>query len=265
MRLWNSLYFKPGRYAPDHSHSLQWNRGAYLTEALGHCGACHTPHNALMAEIRESAYEGGSMEETLADGTTRHWSAVALAPISSDLKAWSEDDLVQYLGTGYCRRAGVFGPMNEVIANSLRHLTPEDLRAMAVYSRSFASRAAADSAGRQAPNTTIDNPAADATGGKIYAARCAHCHQASGKGGLFSGPPLAGSAVVQTADPASLLNIILHGPQVPEQIVLGSWESMSEYGSVLTDVEVASVANYIRSSWGNAAPLVTAADVTQQR
>jgi mono/diheme cytochrome c family protein len=82
---------------------------------------------------------------------------------------------------------------------------------------------------------------------------------------VFSGPPLAGSAIVQTADPASLINIILYGPDTPQSVRFGAWESMKPYMDVLNDADTAAVANYLRGSWGNQAPPVTASDVAKQR
>jgi mono/diheme cytochrome c family protein len=102
-------------------------------------------------------------------------------------------------------------------------------------------------------------------GASIYKDRCEKCHSASGRGGMFSGPPLAGSAVVQTEDPASLINIILFGPQTPQGVTFGSWETMQPYAEILNDAEVAAVSNYVRGSWGNSAATVKVGDVAQQR
>ena len=131
--LWNRLYFRPGRYAVNPVRSSEWNRGAYLVEGPGHCGACHTPRNLLLAERGDSFLHGGTLQVALDKSRARRWSAVDLTPSARGLRSWSVAELTKYFQTGVSARAGTFGPMNEVIANSLSALTPNDLYAMAVY------------------------------------------------------------------------------------------------------------------------------------
>ena len=131
----------------------------------------------------------------------RRWSAVDLTNSPRGLGSWSIAELTQYFQTGVSARAGSFGPMNEVIVNSLKLLAPEDLHAMAVYLKSLPARAYA--------NETVSAQLVS-EGAPIYKARCEKCHSRSGRGGMFGGPPLQGSAVVQAEDPASLINAILY-------------------------------------------------------
>lgn len=257
MRLWNAFFFEPGRFTPDPSKSEEWNRGAYLVDGLGHCSACHTPRNRFMAEETSRAYAGSSgiMEEVAKD-ELRAWSGVNLTSAKEGLAAWSVNDLTKYLKTGFSPRAGTFGPMNEVIVNSTRELTSEDVKAMAVYLKSLPAHESAT------PSVTAEQAK---PGAAIYKAKCDKCHMSSGRGGMFTAPPVAGSAVVQTDDPASLLNIILFGPMVPADVKLGAWETMKGYHQSLTDDDIAKLANYLRGSWGNRGRLVTAEDVARQR
>jgi mono/diheme cytochrome c family protein len=256
MRIWNALFLQPGRYQPDRTHDEQWNRGAYLTEGLGHCSACHTPRNALMAEIAERRYEGGAIQDKVAVDKVRRWSAVNLTQATNGLGAWSISDLDKYLRTGFSPRAGTFGPMNEVIVNSLKHLTAEDSRAMAVYLKSLPA----------APYEGAPPSAQQVLAGEsIYNDRCEKCHGSSGRGGMFSGPPLAGSAIAQSEDPASLINLLIYGPQMPKSVKFGAWETMPAYGDKLTDEQIAAVSNFIRGTWKNAAPPVTIEQVAAQR
>jgi alcohol dehydrogenase (quinone), cytochrome c subunit len=257
LRLWNALSFEPGRFVADPKRSAQWNRGAYLVEGLGHCGACHTPRDVFMAEIAGRAHEGGAMTEPLADGELRRWSAVNLTSAKNGLAAWSVDDLARYLHRGVSRRAGTFGPMNEVIVNSLMKLSAEDVRAMAVYLKSLPAR------GEYAGEPVAPELAAE--GAALYEEHCEECHGESGRGSMFGGPPLAGSAIVQADDPASLINIVLHGPQMPQQVKFGQWETMKAYGEALDDAQVAAVANYVRGSWKNRARAITPEEVASQR
>jgi mono/diheme cytochrome c family protein len=254
--LWNKMFFAEGRFTPNAAQSDEWNRGAYLVQGLGHCGACHTPRNVLMAEQADRAYQGGVIQDHVTKDKIRRWSAVKLTSAKNGLGAWSVNDLTKYLQTGLSARGGTFGPMNEVIVNSLRKLLPEDVRAMAVYLKSLPAE---DYTGK-----SVSEEAAKA-GEVVYKARCEKCHSASGRGGMFSGPPLAGSSVVQTEDPASLINIILYGPQTPKEVSFGTWETMQPYDDVLDDYQVAAVCNYVRGSWGNSASTVKVSDVTHQR
>ncbi len=257
LRIWNALSFEAARFVPDPKQSPEWNRGAYLVEGLGHCGACHSPRDAFMAQVPERAHEGGEMIETLKDGKARRWSAVNLTAAANGLASWSVDDLTRYLHKGVSRRAGTFGPMNEVIVNSLMKLSAEDVRAMAVYLKSLPARG--EYGGEPITPELVD------AGAAIYEERCLDCHGESGRGGMFGGPPLAGSAIVQADDPASLINIVLHGPDLPPQVSFGQWETMEPYAEVLSDAETAAVANYIRGSWKNRARAITAEEVASQR
>jgi mono/diheme cytochrome c family protein len=256
LRAWNALFFKAQRFRSDPAKSVEWNRGAYLVEALGHCSACHSPRNTLMAEVADSAYSGGTLQDAVDPRNSRKWSAVNLTSATTGLAAWSVEDLSQYLRTGVSRRAGAFGPMNEVIMNSLSKLSVEDVQAMAVYLKALPAKESDGSA-----------PTAEqmAEGKPIYEERCAKCHQNSGKGGPFGGPPLQRSAVVQDSHPASLINIILYGPQVPATLSFGGWESMQAYGQLLDDSQVAALGNFIRGSWGNHGTPLTTTQVAAQR
>jgi mono/diheme cytochrome c family protein len=186
----------------------------------------------------------------------RDWFAVDLAATKQGLGAWTTGHIADYLGKGYSARAGSFGPMNAVIANSTRWLSREDLQAMAVYLKSLRG---ADYAGEPT------GAEAARAGRPLYEKHCRECHGESGRGGMFDGPPLAGSAVVQGESAASLVNIILHGSDRPEAIGSPAWEAMPAYSDTLDDAEVAALANYLRASWGNRAPPVSSATVGRQR
>mgnify|MGYP003339970233 CR=1 FL=1 len=99
----------------------------------------------------------------------------------------------------------------------------------------------------------------------LFRSHCAECHQKNGRGNFLKAPSLAGNAVVQGEDPASLLNVILHGPLLAQDVRYGAWEEMPSFGKKLSDAEVATLANYLRGSWGNRAPPVTSEQVSAQR
>ena len=259
MKIWNALFFEEGRYVANPAESEEWNRGAYLVNGLGHCGACHTPRNLLLAEKTAENLWGAVVPDIVLEGQYRPWFAVNLTQTKNGgLGAWSVDDIRRYLKTGHNRWAGTFGPMNEVIANSLSHMTDEDAKAMATYIKSLPP--APDSPAMQISEDEKK------VGEELYLKHCEECHARSGRGGFMKAPPVAGSAVVQGRDPASLINIILYGAEPAKGLnPPGAWESMRSFRDRMTDAEIAAVANYVRSSWNNTGSKITAQDVAKQR
>jgi len=244
---WRELYFSEGVYRPDPARTAAWNRGAYLVEGLGHCSDCHSPRNLLGGIEKSKDFNGAVI-----DG----WFALDLtSDITTGLGAWSIDEIATYLKTGVYRgRTTTLGPMAEVIRNSLSHLTDGDLKAMAEYLKSIPPESRLRT-GRKAVDPTR------ARGAALYMDNCGGCHQALGRGlpGVF--PPLAGNGVVVARDPANILKVVDAG--IPAR---GGFIPMPAFKDQLTDQQVADIANYIRTSWGNAAqPNVTPAMVANMR
>jgi mono/diheme cytochrome c family protein len=256
MAPWKALNLDVGAYRPDPAQSAEWNRGAYLVQGPGHCGACHTPRTWTLAEQSSAPLRGAVMKDDVKGGGVRDWFAVDLAATKQGLGAWTVEQIADYLGKGASARAGSFGPMNAVIAGSTRHLTAEDLRAMAVYLKSLR--------GEDYAGPAVGAEAAQA-GAPLYERHCRECHGPSGRGGLFDGPPLAGSAVVQGEDPSSLVNAILYGSDKPAGLGSPAWEAMPAYAQELGDAEIVALANFLRGSWGNRAAPVAPESVARQR
>ncbi len=259
MKIWNAMFFEEGRFVADSSQSEEWNRGAYLVEGLGHCSACHTPRNLALAEKKDQHLWGAVMPDVVLEGQYRPWFAINLTQSKKGgLAAWSVDDLKRYLKTGHNKFAGAFGPMNEVIANSLSYMTDEDAKAMATYIKSLPP--APDTEPMQL--TEEEKKAGEA----LYLKHCEECHSRSGRGGFMKAPPIAGSAIVQGRDPASLINIILYGAEPAKNLAPpGAWESMRSFRDRMNDAEIAAVANYVRSSWENTGSKITAQDIAKHR
>jgi alcohol dehydrogenase (quinone), cytochrome c subunit len=259
MTFWNALFFKEGRYQPDAKQSEEWNRGAYLVEGLGHCSACHTPRNLALAERADMKYAGGTQPDPVAEGKVRTWAAANLTQAKSGLAAWPVNEIAKYLKSGHSTKAGIFGPMNEVIINSLQHLTAEDTKAMAVYIKSLPAL------GESPKQTLTDEQKTEAEA--IYKKHCDECHLASGRGAFLKAPPIAGSAITQATNSASLLNVILYGAKVGKgsPAPFGAWEDMPSFATKMSDEEIAKLANYLRSSWDNLGGPVLTADVAKQR
>ena len=249
LRGWNWLFFKPGILQPDQQKGTAWNRGRYLVEGLGHCGACHTPKNIFGADRRGQAYGGGRVADMFAprlDGAER-----------SGLKSWSVDDIVEYLQSGRNGKSHAGGPMSEVVVNSTSQMSDADVRAIAVYLKDLP-------AGAPEPAVSSPPPAQMANGEKIYRGACVACHELDGSSAPRIYPPLPGNANLQSADPSSTLRIILDGAESVTTPRAPNKGSMPAYPK-LSDQDIADVATYIRNSWGNAAPAVTAREVGTAR
>jgi mono/diheme cytochrome c family protein len=250
MRGWNFLFFKPGIFEPNQQKSTEWNRGGYLVTGAAHCGACHTPKNIFGADRRGRAFRGGSV-----DG----WFAPRLdSAARSGLKSWSVEDIVEYLASGRNSRSHADGPMADVVVNSTSKMSEGDLRAIAVYLKDLPP-GVSESEVSPPPQSSMN------AGQAIYAHACVSCHEADGHGAPRIYPPLPGNANLQSSDPASTLRIILDGAQTLTTPRAPNTGSMPAYAKQLSDQDIADLANYIRNSWGNAAPLVTPEQVKKAR
>ena len=247
---WNALFFTPGEFKPDPSKSAAWNRGAYLVEGPEHCGMCHTPKNLLGADKGGAAYQGYSLQGWVAPNLTGDKRA--------GLSAWTEEDIYQYLATGRNRFDIASGPMAEAVQDSTSHLTESDLRAMATYIKDQPA-----SGGDVRPVAASD-PAMQ-QGQAIYVDQCAACHTMRGDGivGLF--PRLSGAPLVQQSDPESLIHVVVAGSRAVATDAAPTGPGMPTFDWKFSDDQIAAVLTYIRNSWGNAAPAVTASTVHSAR
>lgn len=259
MGFWKFLNFEAGEFEFDSDHSEEWNRGAYLVEALAHCSACHSPRDSLGAEQQSLAMSGGEYIDRVGEGMLRPWSAPNLTSSDYGLGLWSQIQLEDYLSTARNDFIESFGPMNEVIINSTSKLRSSDISAMAIYLKDLP--AIEEQAGAE-PDAQIMG-----RGRTVYNLHCGTCHLPTGEGDPEMAPRLnRGSLVVQSSNPASMINAILYGPQLPQHGLEQRWrEPMEEFQYLLDDEEVAAAATYIRNSWENAAGVVTPEQVARQR
>lgn len=259
MAIWKALYFEPGVFEPDEEQSDEWNRGAYLVEGLAHCSACHTPRNFFGAERKELHMSGGEYLDRIRTGAHRPWSAPNLTSTERGLGLWTQREVEDYLKSARNDFLESFGPMNEVIMNSTRFLSDSDVTAIAHYLKSLP---AVDE-----PIGEMPNPELMGRGRTIYNLHCGACHLPTGEGDPEMAPRLnAGSLVVQSSNPASMINAILYGPETPGHPLPPRWlEPMDEFQYQLDNEEIAAVTTYIRNSWNNAAGIVTPAQVARQR
>jgi mono/diheme cytochrome c family protein len=183
MLAWRELFFAPGYFKPAAGKSAEWNRGAYLVEALGHCSDCHSPRDIMGAVKGKALFTGTEVDGFYAPDIA----SAALA------KTWTSDNLVQFLKTGSSpQRGSVFGPMADVIHDSLSHLTDPDLAAIVTYL--LDSPPAPDMPAPQKLSPLA--PAVYQHAVKLYVDNCAACHQPHGTGIAGAIPPLAGNPAV---------------------------------------------------------------------
>jgi len=244
MALWNMAFLQAGPFRPDPAQSAQWNRGAYIVQGPGHCGACHTPRGIGMQEKTMS--ESGSNGPLFLSGeTVENWRAL-------DLRGrWQPADVAGLLRTGSNRFGTVAGNMVDVVQHSTQYMSDEDLLAIGTYLASLPSPA------RQRPPQATAAPVAAAIPADLYLSRgglgyvqfCATCHRSDGNGvqGLF--PPLAGNPTLQSHEPASLIHIMLTGWRAARTHAQPKAMSMPAF-SALSDGEIAEILNFARTSWG---------------
>ena len=247
MGVWRELYFSEGSYRQDPAKSASWNRGGYLVEGLGHCSDCHSPRNLLGGIEKSKDFTGAVI-----DG----WFALDLtSDIATGLGSWSVAEIATYFKTGVFRdRTTTLGPMAEVIRNSLSHLTDADRLAMAEYLKSLPPDSRLRT-GRVRPDPT------KVRGAQLYSENCSGCHQSQGRGIPNVFPPLAGNPVVLAADPNDILKVVDRGISPRAGFI-----RMPAFDTQLTDQQVADIANYVRTSWGNqAAPNATPGMVARLR
>ena len=250
MRLWDALYFSPGAFVSNPEKSAEWNRGAYLVRAVGHCPACHTPKGRLGGDLDKQSLQGYALQGWFAPNITND--------VKSGLGDWSVRDVVEYLKTGHNRLTAATGPMAEEVIHSSSRMSDEDLKAVAAYLK--------DQPGQPAPSSARSAQEPDMrAGAAIYSDLCAACHRQDGTGSAFLIPNLAGSSAVAARDPTSLLRIVIEGAKSAATADEPTAPAMPAYGWQLNDRQIAAVATYIRNSWGHAATATTLHDVQTAR
>jgi mono/diheme cytochrome c family protein len=251
LAVWRALYFRPAVFKPEADRSAEWNRGAYLTQGLGHCNACHAPRNSLGATQAPTDFSGG-MLEALA------WYAPSLHdPAEAGVADWSAQALRQWLKTGSSPTGSALGPMSEVILGSTQYLHEVDLSAMAVYLQSLPQHAVPAAAPKR-PELSLRE-----LGQSLYADHCASCHGERGEGVKGAYPALAGARSVQMQNPANLLRIIQRGGFAPATAGNPRPYGMPPFAGLLSDTEQAALASFVRNAWGNQAADVRPLDVLQ--
>ncbi len=269
LAVWNLVFFRSARFEPRADEDERWNRGAYLVQGLGHCGACHTPRGIA---FHQHGFDERS-SSFLTGGVTDNWFAPNLTGDSaSGLGRWSEADIVQFLKVGH-NAAGdgggvtAFGPMQQVVADSMQYVREDDLAAIAYYLKSLPANGASG-AYRPKSEAALQSVAwlrdgeVMVPGSGVYSNFCSKCHGEDGRGKPKKGPTLGGNPVVLAQNPSSAIRMVLQGGKPVE--VPGSPhvdDPMPRFADKLSDRDIAQVVSFIRGTWGNDARPVDARDV----
>ncbi len=242
---WNALFLGRGEYQQDTTQSAQWNRGAYLVEGAGHCGACHSPRNLLGAEKTGSS--------ALAGGWVDGWEAPPLNQLSQAAVPWTEESLFQYLSTGHDAGHGVAaGPMGPVVSH-LATLPASDIRAMAHYLSNINGQSPVRTEPASAPVTAPIATGNAIAGERLFNGACVACHSAASGGPKLFGvsPDLANSSSVFSSRPDNLLQVILQGIDKPATDGLGY---MPGFAGNLSDKQIADIAAFLRQRYAGNEP-----------
>jgi mono/diheme cytochrome c family protein len=258
MGIWSAFYNPAQRFEPNENRSPEWNRGAYLVEALGHCGDCHTPRNLAQALDNRRKFAGA---------LTAGWHAYNITPEPvAGIGNWSDDEVVQYLQSGHAAGHGTAGgPMAEEVEASSSRLTHGDLRAIVTYLRTVPVARSSELEGIKtaaaSESAKVIGTSFDPVGKQIYAGACASCHGWSGESLLASYATLTGDRTVNDPSAVNVAQTVLLGGG--RQVEKGL--TMPAFGQAYSDVEIAAVANYVTSRFGNAPSHLTAEDVAKLR
>lgn len=241
-------------------------RGAYLVQGLGHCGTCHTPR-ALT--LQEKALDESGPEYLSGGPVIDGWLAVNLRGNPADgLGSWSVDDIVATLRSARNPAHAVLGgPMGDVVTHSTQHLSDADLQAVAVYLKTLPASERQVSSFKADPTTAKALAAGQegSRGAELYVDNCSACHRTNGQGYERVFPKIAGNSSVLSEDPVSMIRLVLAGSKLPSTATAPSELGMPGFAWRMSDEEVAQLLTFIRSSWGNQAPAVSAGQVAQMR
>ena len=264
MGFWNAAFFKSQRFVADPSKPAEWNSGAYLATALGHCAECHTPRNLGFGLEHGEEFAGQELQG---------WKAYNITPDSKyGIGGWTEGETVQYLMTGHADgHASASGPMGEAVAHSLQFLNPADATALVGYLRSMPAHEGKhpidiDPKAAPALASSAAAPGGDATtqseGSTLFEGACASCHQWNGTGQETPYASLLGTRGVNDVSGANVTQAILQGVKMR----IGETDVyMPAFAGAYSNTEVAALANYVVGHFGGKQGSVTPDDVAKRR
>jgi mono/diheme cytochrome c family protein len=262
MTFWNALFKPSHRFRPNADQPADWNRGAYLVEALGHCSDCHTPRNLLFAVNNKRKFAGAMIQG---------WKAYNITPDHEwGIGSWSDGQLEGYLSAGHAEgRGSAGGPMSEVVDNSLRYLTEPDIKAIATYLKSVPPNGDGTDVAA-APTPTVarqirDQPASAQESGPgllVFEGACIGCHQFDGKGAVSNYASLLGGRTANDPAGTNATQALIGGTHLGFVKTAGF---MPNFGKGYSDPEIAAVVNYVTGRFGARASALSPQEVAKQR
>jgi len=256
MAVWSAMFNADKRFQPHTDRSDEWNRGAYLVEAMAHCGECHTPRNPMFALNNRRKFAGAVQAGWRAYNITQNQAA--------GVGTWSDADLVQYLANGHADGRGTAaGPMGEAVDESLSHLKAADVAAMVAYLRTVPNAASPDlTEPRATPVSVVQGEPSNARGQEVYEGACAGCHGWTGVSPVIAAASLTGARSVNDPSAINVAQVIIGGGKRHYAI---DAENMPAFGSTYSDAEIAAVANYVTALYGVKGSSLTASSVAKLR
>jgi mono/diheme cytochrome c family protein len=257
MTFWSAVFNPDTRFEPDTSKTPEWNRGAYLAEALAHCGECHTPRDLGFALDNRKKFAGA---------LTAGWRAYNItSDKATGIGAWSDEDLVAYLSTGHAAGHGsASGPMGEAVDHSFSQFAPEDISAVVAYLRSVPPISSPDlpaTSAPPAPASHKDGGTPDPRGKMVFEGGCVSCHGWTGESSISPFATLTGASAVNDPAATNVAQIVIAGTKRQSEGAL----SMPAFGNAYSDVEIAAVTNYVTARFGSKGSHLTAQDVAELR
>ncbi len=259
MGIWSRLFSEDIRFEPNPAKSAEWNRGAYVAEALAHCGECHTPRNIAFALNNRKKFGGA---------VTAGWHAYNISSDrDSGISKWRDDELFNYLSTGHAVGYGTAaGPMGEAVDQSFSHMSPADIRALISYLRSVPAVASSDLPGTIAPPAPASpkegGATADVLGKRVFEGACVSCHNWTGVSEITPYATISGTRAVNDPKATNVTQIVISGTKryTPQGVV-----SMPAFGGIYSNVEIAAVANYVTARFGSEGSKITEKEVAELR
>lgn len=244
---WNLLFRNSDPLpASSQGSSVEWQRGRYLSDVLGHCGECHTPRGMLGQMEVNKPMQGGDLGRFIAPDIT---------PQALAQRGWTPEALSRFLSTGLAPQGSAFSEMHMVVDLSTRHLTPEDHRALVTYLM-----------GDKPPQPVAAKIGQGSDAGRItYLDQCSACHERDGAGIPHVAVAMRDNATLRQPDGKNLIVSVLDG--LPAQQFPGneSMQSMPGFADRLDDAQIAELVNYLRVTWGGLPADITAEQVKALR
>jgi mono/diheme cytochrome c family protein len=259
MGVWSALFNTNERFKPDTEKNTEWNRGAYLAEALAHCGECHTPRNLAFALNNREKFAGA---------LTAGWRAYNISgDKESGVGAWHDEELIAYLERGHAAGHGsAGGPMGEAVDESFSQLAPEDVHAIVAYLRTVPGSGSSDLTARLAPAAPDSHKeglaTAESRGKQVYEGACVSCHGWSGVSDISEYATLTGARAVNDSHGTNVVQIVLAG--MKRSSPAGVTE-MPGFGAAYSDSDIAAVANYVTTRFGSSASNLSAREIAKMR